>query len=244
MIQPNSYSFETALKGDPKVLSTIPKSSNIEFPCFETSKLNELFALCDELGLTYSLHYPSYYSYNKVGFNASDDYRKILSDIEEYRGRFSGINYFLRHFPFQSFTAVTIPNLVLRDIIRSLSDMSDDKFPFLIENISIVTNCSSAEQYADYLSETNLKFCLDIGHAHLVNSTEPFNFCNLLRDKILALHYYNTPNRDHKKIGYHFHYNDSSISGDERFINLSSLSESINRLTNLKWIVDESYDRT
>ena len=155
---------------------------------------------------------------------------------------FDDISSFVCHFPFHSFTATTISSHVLFDIVKALSDMTNSKTPFLIENTSIVTNCSSAAQYKYYLYDTSLQFCLDVGHAHLVNAEEPFNFIRLLGDRILAIHYYNTPNKQHAKIGYHY-YDNVSFINDPRFIDIPLLSAYLNNLKNLVWIVDESFDR-
>lgn len=242
MIVPNSYSFETALKGNPKYLYAIPKGSTIEFPCFEHEKLSDLFRICEEQGLYCSLHYPSYYSYNRVGFNYGDDYNLILEDIKNYYFTYKNIKYMLCHFPYHSFTATYIEEDILYKYISAMSDMVVTDTPLLIENTSIVSNCSSAADYAHFLANTKLSFCLDIGHAHLLNKEEPFAFCQLLSDKIKAIHYYNTPNKQHDKIGYHYPYDDPETIDDDRFIDLKALSSHIRNLNNLSWIVDESMD--
>ncbi len=233
----NGVSLSTKLGNNKNLIRYMPEGCVIELPCEEKGLLEEIIDVCIDTNHPYSLHYPSYASYSRIGFSDVVSFEKIIADIESYYHTYTGADYFVCHFPLHSITTTEIDPIVLNDSAQALSSIRIKQVPLLIENISIVQNCNRSETYKQLFADSEVNFCLDLGHAFLVNRNEPIAFLQSLKHRIYAIHYYNTADRG-SFCGKHLPC--KKYKKDVHMMNMDVMDKMIGDLTNLRWVIDES----
>lgn len=233
----NGVSFSTKLGNNKELIQYMPEGCVVEIPCEDKKLFEQIIHICEETNHPYSLHYPSYASYNRVGFCESIPFKKIIADIESFYHTYTDAEYFVCHFPLHSITTTEIDSAVLNDSAQALSSISIEQVPLLIENTSIVRSCNRAITYKRLFEDSSINYCLDLGHAFLVNRNEPITFLKILRDRIFAIHYYNTANGGRL---YGKHLPCKKYEKMDLMMDMGVMDSLIRDLPNIKWVIDES----
>lgn len=210
----------------------------IEIPCYEITEVIQIVDLCKKKNLKYGFHYPSFASYNRVGYILSNN---VYSDILQYKFLSDEAEYFVFHFPGE----YDIP-FTFQDILDSFAVINNATKDFqcevLVENLSKYSIFGDVEHYKAILKHSHMNLCLDIGHAHMITNEDLFRFIDVLQSYIIVVHYYNTSNNpDSPYYGKHLKPSYMPVNSDPNFIDLIKVNKLLSTLPNLLYIVDESY---
>ena len=210
--------------------------SCIEFPCEKPDKLKALIEHNCNDTVQYALHYPSYESASQIGFDLSkkESRKRIYCDFLQYITKFPKAAYYLLHFPGHREYGDISPSPPMEEAFeefkKTFSDFTDR---IVIENLT----CYTATCYSKLLRSSNLRLCLDIGHAYLRGENEIDEFFRLLNDRISVIHFYNTTNkREHPYFGKHLFPNYIIELG----IDIQAVLKHIESLSGDIYLIDES----
>lgn len=217
------------------------KSYNKEFKCLELpandiDEMERIISVYCQDDIIFGIHYPSQYSIKCIEFDIFDDKKvyEIAKNFQSYIDAFPKANYYLLHFPQNIEPYIYTKEELLEKLKRFLSLVKYDKDKLVIENLSNF----DAITYKYLLENIDSKFCLDIGHAHLINSQEVNKFFDCMKNKIKVLHIYNTSN-DKENQYYALHLPSYKIV--ESAIDIDLVEKKINELEQDLIIIDESY---
>lgn len=224
-----------------KILDHTYKGKLMEIPCYNFDRLQSIVEACRATGTEYALHYPSYDSYNRLGYDIKGDKSVYLyEDIIKYIEYGYDAKYVLMHFPDSNHYDEELEKKLIYksfDLFKSYVESYKDRV--VIENLTSNKFFCRGKDYKELLSGSGIGLCLDIGHAHLVDSKNVYEFIEEAAESIKVIHYYNTCNNAENKEHYGKHYSEAQGYGDD-WIDLSRVDKLIDELPNVNYLIDES----
>ena len=190
------------------------------------------------LEVKYGIHYPSFTSYQQIGYDWSNkvDRKKIKEDFLTCVEKYRYAEYYLLHFPGNNLS--NDKNIQeLEYFLENLkSDMKEKSTLLVIENMSHFR----VEDYEKIIKNTGVKLCLDLGHAHIIDEREVYQFFDRLANYIRVIHYYNTTNdKTNIQYGVHLPYQAFVENG----IDIARVNQLISSISNEIYVINEQIGR-
>jgi len=221
----------------------------IEFYNYPAKELKKILDFCDKHNIKPALHTPLPWEKELKRFMPTGPGRELFQealDMTEITIKCAAeidALHVVVHFP--SPIGLGIPEG--RDAIdRFLNPIAEHSVRLgvrvLIENVSPNPDFFSPEHYLSILERYNpLEFCLDIGHAHLLDPTcKVEDFINTIGKKIRSAHIYNTHVLRYKAYGHEPI--EEQQSEETGWINIPRTFELLKRKANLEVIILEYGD--
>ena len=244
IVNPNiliGKSFTTALNNDVNNIQFTDEYDFVELPCGALEELDKQINRCVQFNKMFALHYPSYHSVKVAGDVILENTEIVLNDILNYVIKYPECLYVVVHFPFEPFSELnSIEEKKVSTVFKMFSDtLGIYSEKVIVENLSVHRYCNTATHFNLLwkTTKTSLNMCFDIGHAFLVDGmNEVCNFFDELNNKIVAMHLYNTT-RNNQSVIYGKHLTLQHEAGE---INFNDVWSNLNKLPNLRFIIDES----
>lgn len=223
----------------------------LEIPYSDPVTMEQIRQFCLKNNIKMSIHYPSHYSVGFLDFEITgptiEGIEKNLYRIQMILESYQDSEYLVIHFPtlFPKSNTNEQNQDLLIEVLTKLSVLQR-RYPttIVIENVTVNPMGYQPEWYKSLLDGfDNLGFCLDIGHAHILEDSSVNQFFDCLKHKIEVVHLYNTPKKSYshfrKGIHYPFHSIQNSKGG---WMDYLDIVKQINHLPNVRYVIHE-YDR-